>query len=277
MGGLRRGIAARAKEATQQVAQAGLDRIETLSSNFGTPPRADAAQRSEPPDESASSADVAEEVGRLRAMLDHRRPPPGPIRGRWSIGVGDLLAEHPRIPGAVRALARQLNRYGGLAISEQAIEFDHDAVEWRTVTEVRTRNLVDYLLSDAVNQQLDTVPLPWFPGRRKLLDALSQAILTLLLASAKQQLDRHADVRIPAEVEFRGAIRHRRQLVPGVLAALVLADPAVNECLQATAHAHGILVRAADDTVMQNADQRAEQLRAKLAALEARLGRTRAD
>jgi hypothetical protein len=175
------------------------------------------------------------------------------------------------MPNVLRGLARNLDRYGGLAITPHLIEFDHDAIEWESVTEIRTRNLVDYLFSGALDQQLDTLPLPWFPGRRRVLDALSKAMLTLLLAAAKQQLDQHGDIRIPAEVQYRGAIRRHRQLVPGVLAALVLADPAVNACVQATAGMYGIAIRPADDAALTTAADRAQQLRSKLAMIESKL------
>ncbi|EHB48713.1 hypothetical protein MycrhDRAFT_5554 [Mycolicibacterium rhodesiae JS60] len=268
LGGLRRGIGDRAKQATQQISQAGLQQFENLSANVAGRPPADSSGQA---DEAASTADVTEEVNRLRALLERRRPPPGPVQGRWAIGIGDLLAEHPRMPNALRGLARTLDRYGGLAITPRTIEFDHDAIEWTSVTEIRTRNVVDYLFSDALDQQLDTLPLPWFPGRRKVLDALSKAMLTLLLAAAKQQLDQHGDIRIPAEVEYRGTVRRHRQLAPGVLAALVLADPAVNACVQATAGMYGIVVRPAGDAVLTTAGDRAGQLRSKLASIESRL------
>ncbi|MBS1696706.1 MAG: hypothetical protein JST91_31375 [Actinobacteria bacterium] len=273
VGGIRRRLAEQAKQAAQQasqaaqqVSQAGLQHLEHYSADHAPGARAAA-------EEGASEEDVAEEVNRLQAFLASRRPPPGPVQGRWSIGIGDLLAEHPRVPDAASSLVRQLDRYGGLAVSPRTIEFDHDAIEWASVTEVRTRNVVDYLLSDGLIQQIDTLPVPWFPGRKRVLGALSEALLTLVVTAAKEQLDRHGDVRIPAEVEYRGAIRRNRQLAPGILAALVMADPAVNQCIQATALANGVTVRPAVDATLNTAGQHAEQLRAKLNALESRLGR----
>ncbi len=268
LGGFRRRLVD-AKQVAQQASQAGMQQLEQLAANRATPTNSEPADS----EETATDADVAEEVSRLQALLASRRPSPGPVQGRWSIGIGDLLAEHPRVPSAARGLVRNLDRYGGLAITEHTIEIDHDAIEWASVTEVRTRNVVDYLLSDALIQQINTLPLPWFPGRRRVLDALSKALLTLVVATVKEQLDRHADVRIPAEVEYRGTIRRGRQLTPGILAALVMADPAVNQCLQDTARAHGISIRPADDDVLNSAGQRAEQLRAKLGSLESKLGR----
>jgi hypothetical protein len=227
-------------------------------------------------DGTASVAEVVEEVGRLRALIERTRPAPGPVTGRWSLGIGDLFAEHPKVPKRLRGLVRKLDRYGGLAITEKTVEFDGDDVEWSAVTEIRTRNLVEYLLSDAVDQQLEAVPLPWFPGRKRVLDAVGKAVLTLLVTAAKDQLERRdVDIRIPAEVHYRGTLRRRRELAPGVLAALVLADPAVNQCLVATATEHGIQVRPADDDLMNDAEERAAKVRAKLAALEAKLEKFR--
>lgn len=213
LGGFRRRLADQAKQMAQEVSQAGMQHLEQFAPN-----RASAAESpTGNSEEDATPADVAEEVSRLQTFLANRRPPAGPVQGRWSIGIGDLLAEHPRVPNAARGLVRNLDRYGGLTITERTIEFDHDAIEWASVTEIRTRNVVDYLLSDALSQQITTLPLPWFPGRRRILDALSKAVLTLAVATAKEQLDRHADLRIPAEVEYRGTIRRARQLTPGSL------------------------------------------------------------
>ena len=136
------------------------------------------------------------------------------------------------------------------------------------MTEIDTRNLVEYLLSGAVEKQVDRLPVPWFPGRARLLGLASAAVLTLLMATARQQIEDHADVRIPAEVHYRGLIRRDKVLSPGVLSTLILADQRVSECLIATAEANGVTVRKRDDDPMDAAGERAEQLKAKLAELE---------
>lgn len=236
---------------------------------------ADAQQSNTDPngDPDATDADVREETHRLQALIEARRPPPGPVHGRWSIGIGDVLAAHPRVPDQLRAVVRKLDRYGGLSISEDAVSIDGDHIDWSAVTEIRTQNVVEYLLSGAVDEQLGSLPVPWFPGRRKLLNAASTALLTMLVATAKDQLDRHQDVRIPAEIRYRGTLRNR-QLSPGILATLMLADPNVNDCLQSTARAHGVTITSADTVMRDTADQRAARLRSQLAGLEARLGRS---
>jgi hypothetical protein len=239
-GGLGRGIAKRAKEASQQAAA------------------------------KVSPSEIAEEAARLQTLLASRRPEPGPVVGQWEIGIGNLLAEHPRTPGMLHGLVRQLNRYGGLAIAEQTLAIDGEEIEWDAVEEIRTRNIVEYLLSDAVGSQIERLPLPWFPGRGKLLDVLGNGLMTLVIAAADEQLAHpDVDIRIPAEVEYRKRGRRRDELHPGVLASLVLADPAVRSCLEATAQTHGVAVVASDDEDVQAVAQRAEKLRGQLASLKA--------
>lgn len=270
IGGIRRRLADQARQAkqvAQHASQAGLQHIE----NARPTARKSVESEDDDSDGNVTEADVAEEVGRLRSFLASHRPPPGPVEGRWSVGLGDLLAEHPRVPSAARDLVRNLDRYGHLAISEEAIEFDQDSIEWASVTEIRTRNVVDYLLSSTLIRQIDSLPLPRFPGRRRVLNTLSKALLTLVVSTAHRQLDQHADLYIPTEIEYRGTLRRSRQLSPGILAALVMADPAVNACVLATARAHGIAVTPADGNALGDAAQRADSIRAKLGPLESKL------
>jgi hypothetical protein len=205
-----------------------------------------------------------DDVSWLRSLLESRRPDPGPVVGRWALGIGDMVADHPLTPDKLRGLVRKLNHFGGVAISEEGVEFDGDKVKWVDVIEIRTRSLVEYLFTGGVDKQADKLPLPWFPFRRKVIAAISRAALTLLLAAAKQQLDGGAlDIRIPAEVDYHGMLR-TRELSPGIFAAVVLADPAVRQCFEATAQAHGVEIRPADDDVMEDAEERAEQIKAML-------------
>jgi hypothetical protein len=207
----------------------------------------------------------------LQSLLERRRPDPGPVVGRWALGIGDMLADHSLTPNKLRGLVRKLNHFGGVAISEEGVEFDGDDVQWSDVTEIRTRSLIEYLFTGGVDKQADKLPLPWFPGRGLMINAISRAALTLLLAAAKQQLEGGAlEIRIPAEVHYHGMLRSR-ELSPSMLAAVVLADPVVRQCFEATAQEHGITISAAEDDVMEDADARAEQIKSMLAKLQARL------
>jgi hypothetical protein len=204
----------------------------------------------------------------LQSLLESRRPDPGPVVGRWALGIGDMVADHPLTPDKLHWLARKLNHFGGVAIGEEGVEFDGDDVKWADVIEIRTRSLVEYLFTGGVDSQIDKLPVPWFPFRRKVIEAISRAALTLLLAAAKQQLEGGAlEIRIPAEVHYRGLLG-TRELTPGMLAAVILADPAVRQCFEATAQAHGVEIRPADDDVMDDADHRAEQIKSMLDRLK---------
>lgn len=226
------------------------------------------------PDEHADPSEVRKLVETFRQLLASKRPPAGPIRDDWAFGVGDLLAEHPKVPKRVRGLVSRLNRFGGLAVSRDEVVFDGDDVSWEKVTEVRTRNVVDYLVGDAVREQVESLPVPWFPGRGRLLDALGQALLTVTIATAEDQLEKlDLDLRIPAEVVYKASFGRTRELGAGVVAALILADPAVNQSFVATAKAKGIPVTAADDELLEDAGERAARIRAAVATLEAELDR----
>jgi hypothetical protein len=216
-----------------------------------------------------------DDVSWLQSLLESRRPDPGPVVGRWALGIGDVVADHPLTPNKLRRLVRKLNHFGGVAISEEGVEFDGDRVKWVDVIEIRTRSLVEYLVTGGVDKQADKLPLPWFPFRRKVIEAISRAALTLLLAAAKQQLDGGAlKIRVPAEVGYHGMLR-TRELSPGMFAAVVLADPAVHQCFEATAQAHGIEICPAEDDVMDDADERAEQIKSMLASVQDRIDRLR--
>lgn len=218
--------------------------------------------------------DIPDDASWLHALLERRRPDPGPVAGRWALGVGDMLAEHSLTPDKLRGLVRKLNHFGGVAISEDGIEFDGDSVDWAEVEEIRTRSLIEYLFTGGVDKQIDKLPVPWFPFRRTVIGAISRAALTLLLAAAKQQLEGGAlEIRIPAEVRYEGLLR-TRELEPGMLAAVILADPAVRQCFEATAQAHDVALCPADDDVMADADERAEQIKSMLANLQERLRRS---
>lgn len=225
------------------------------------------------PVDTVTVQDIDDEAGRVAALLERMRPPSGPITQRWALGIGDIVADTARLPQWLRGGVRFLNRFGGLAISPEALEFDGDDVAWAKMTEIDTRNLVEYLLSGAVEKQVDRLPVPWFPGRGRLLGLASAAVLTLLMATARKQIEDHAHVRIPAEVHYRGLIRRDKVLSPGVLSTLILADPRVSESVIATATANGVTVRKRDDDPMDEAGERADQLKAKLAELDSGIRR----
>jgi len=208
-------------------------------------------------------------VGIGDAALRGVRPQPGPATDRWGVGIGEIAANLPKLPPPVRGIARQLNKFGSVVISPDGIEFDGDEVEWSKVTEIRARRLVGYLLTEAVTDQVDRLPVWWFPGRSLVLRGVTQTALTAVALAADLHLDRGVfTVYIPADVRSEGLLRSK-QISPGLPAALVLADPAVRDCVEATAKAHGIPVLMADDDALEVAAQRAAVIRSVIGNLGA--------
>jgi hypothetical protein len=201
-------------------------------------------------------------VGVGQTVLKPVRPDPGPATARWGVGVGELAARLPKMPGLLRPIARQLNQFGSVVVSPGGIEFDGDEVAWGKVTEIRTRRLVGYLLTDAITKQVDRLPVWWFPGRGLVLTGVTHTALTAVAVVTDLHLDRGIfTLYIPAEVHYRGLVRPK-DIQPGLPAALVLADPAVRDCVEATAEAQGVPVLQADNDALEMAVQRAAVIRA---------------
>lgn len=222
--------------------------------------------------ESIGSVAAALAVGIGQTILAPIRPEPGPANDRWGVGVGEMAANLPMMPGVFGGIARQLNRFGSVVISPRGIEFDGEDVDWSTVTEIRTRRLVGYLLTDAVTKGVDRLPLWWFPGRGLVLRGLTHTALTAVAVVANLRLDSGVfTVYLPAEVRSKGLLRST-QMSPGFPAALVLADPAVRDLIEATARAHGIPVRPADDDALEVAAQRAAVIRVVIGGIASMVG-----
>lgn len=200
-------------------------------------------------------------VGIGQAVLKPVRPKPGPATARWGVGVGEVAASLPKLPGLVREIARQLNQFGSVVVSPGGIEYDGDEVAWSKVSEIRTRRLVGYLVTDAITKQVDRLPVWWFPGRGLVLSGLTHAALTAVAVVADLRLDSGVfTVYIPADVKSKGLFR-TADMSPGIPAALVLADPAVRDFVEATAQAHGIPILPADDDALEQAARRAAMIR----------------
>lgn len=216
---------------------------------------------------SLGSVATALAVGVGNAAITPFRPDPGPATRRWGVGVGEVAASVPKLPGPIRHLVRQLNQFGSVVVSPGGIEYDGDEVAWDRVTEIKNRRLVGYLLTDAVTKQVDRLPIWWFPGRDRVLRGLTHTALTAMAMAANPRLDRGVyTVCIPAEVVSKGVIRSHR-MTPGVPAALVLADPAVSDYVTETAAAKGIPIHYADDDALEVAVQRAAAIRSAIRRL----------
>ena len=146
------------------------------------------------------------------------RTPPARSRPRLGTvgpGVGDMVADHPLTPDKLRGLVRKLNYFGGVAISKDAVEltatrsrgpmWKRSAPAASSSTFHRRHGKPDRQAAGAV------VSVPQESAGGDL-----EGGVTLLLAAAKQQLEGGAmEIRIPAEVHYRGMLRSR-ELAPGM-------------------------------------------------------------
>ncbi|MGE2728902.1 hypothetical protein ACQI4F_05460 [Mycolicibacterium vaccae] len=211
----------------------------------------------------------------MTTPLARLRPDDGPVRGRWGLGFGEVVARVTRAPEPLDVVLRQLNRFGSLVISDDAVEFDGESVDWSDVSGIETHSLLGYLASGALDRQIGKLPLPRFPGRRMLLSLASDAVLTAVVALTGDAFKGAFAVRIPAEVNYKGMVRNHT-LSPGVLSTLLMADPAVRDALIQTAKAHGVTVRRTDCDAVDEAEERAQRIKMgweKLIALSDNLSR----
>ena len=101
-------------------------------------------------------------------------PIPDPSRADGRLASATWSPNHSLTPRKLRGLVRKLNYFGGVAISEDAVEFDGDKVEWADIEEIRTRSLIEYMFTGGMDSQIDKLPVPWFPFRRKVIGAISR-------------------------------------------------------------------------------------------------------
>ncbi len=93
-------------------------------------------------------------------------------------------------------------------------------------------------------------------------------MLTALVAVAGQQLEEGPlDVRIPAEVHYRGVLRGQGADPRGCSVRWCWPIRRCAECLQETARTHGVDVRRSDDDPVDAAARRADRIKSALAKL----------
>lgn len=141
-------------------------------------------------------------VAELQGLLRNARPPAGPVTEPWALAYQEL---------------------GELRITPTEIEFDGERASWDKVTEVRLRQISDYVNADALRLQVDT-------------PALREAVLTVVIAAG--------GARVPAEIEYVDHRARRKSLHAGAVTALFLTDPAVRESVLATARANDVPIHA---------------------------------
>jgi hypothetical protein len=180
-----------------------------------------------------------------------------PLREIWSVGLGQLLADHPKLPDQLRGVVGHLDRLGQLQLSPTMISFDGHVAGWDKVEEITFGPPMDVITSHALQHEVGrlTALLPPVPGRAWLVRQAVGVLVALCLAVAERATtdespdagdgDRDTVPGIPVSVTYGGLVR-RKDLTPGVFAALVAAStPTFSEAITLMARDRGIRVTVA--------------------------------
>jgi hypothetical protein len=208
------------------------------------------------------------------------KPPSLPLRERWGVSLGDLVAANADVPRAVASVLKRLDRLSAFSVSPTEIGFDGSSVDWSDVREIRTSLIADALAAEGLEREIDRLitALPPVPGRKWLVTRVMDVVAGLAMAlqrTSNRDEGKHdeAPVRVPSVVVYRGQLR-QKELKPGVVALLAMA--AVPEAAQAVfslGAQHGVVFV---ERPPSPASRKADSLLRALNRLEACAGSRRA-
>lgn len=199
--------------------------------------------------------EVAATVPRMFATVDG---PTLPLQETWALGLGDLLRDHPKLPGMPGIAVGYLNRLGSLQISAGSISIDGDEVPWGKIEEIEFGSASEVLMSRALEHEIErlTARLPPVPGRAWLVRQAVE-VLIALCSSADAAPDGSArsrsagvvgetSVGVPVKIAYRaGILGGSKKLTPGIFVTLVAAlVPDTSQAISAIAHERGLKITA---------------------------------
>jgi hypothetical protein len=192
----------------------------------------------------AAAGDAAASVTALVTQIED---PPTPLVEAWQVGIGELLADHPRLPGPLGSVVRSLDKLGQVLISPVALGFDCETVAWDKVVEIRFGPLIEVATSTALHHEVDRIArrLPPVPGQWLLRQAIDLLVAVVRAAAGAVPDEAQARIGIPVTIVHGGRF-HRREMGVGVFGALILgAHPVASEAVAAIARERGITVTTA--------------------------------
>ena len=68
-----------------------------------------------------------DDVSWLQSLLESRRPDPGPVVGRWALGIGDMVADHPLTPEALAAALIDSAAGGAESVAREIVRLADEA------------------------------------------------------------------------------------------------------------------------------------------------------
>ncbi len=196
------------------------------------------------------AADAASSPSGFPDVIAAIDSPPVPLIAPWSVGVGQILNNLPKMPERLRGLVRHMDRLGSVSISPEAIGFDGVTVRWEAVQSITFSSPFEVLTSAALHREVRRVTalVPPVPGREWLVRQLVDGLAALCLAAAGRGRDANAGTdelgSVPVTVAYKEHLRNK-ELTCGVFAALMAAsDPAIGAAIAAIAHERGVRVTA---------------------------------
>ena len=220
--------------------------------------------------------DAAASTSRLITNIEG---PPVPLRQPWSCALGQILGNHPALPDNLRSTVNHLDRLGRIQMSTKMINFDGEAVRWEKVSEIAFGPVQDVITSHALQHEAKrlTALLPPVPGRKWLVRQALEVVGGLCRSLANRSVDVSESeggiaAGIPMSVTYRGSLGRRKELTPGIFAALVAASmPSISEALMTIAAERGIRITVAP---IPHSGAQALAIRKMADAMSHRLSRT---
>jgi hypothetical protein len=194
---------------------------------------------------------VGDAAASASELITNIEGPLVPLRQPWGSGLGQILGTHPALPDNLRSTVNRLDRLGRIRMSPEMIGFDGEDVRWERVDEIAFGPVQDVITSHALQHEARrlTTLLPPVPGRKWLVRQALQILVGLCRAVADRSVDdseSEGAPSIPVSVTYRGSLGRRKELTPGVFAALVAASaPTFSEAVMMIAAERGIRITVA--------------------------------
>ncbi|WP_156925910.1 hypothetical protein [Glycomyces arizonensis] len=222
----------------------------------------------------AGEAKGALRDGDVEELLERLPLPTAPVAEPWQWSLSKLITAGEKPPTGTGLLLRQLDRFGTIDIGPEEVGFDGDTAKWGKVKAVRTRTLdgiIEKLSTDGFVESIETV-LPPVPGRGWVAEKATSAVFTLwALVSELAIKDPEAGRRqVVCEIEYKGWIRTKEAETGFFTGPVMALLPSLDQIFRDEAERRGTVVEAAPSTSIESAQQRAEWLREKHAAILAK-------
>jgi hypothetical protein len=189
-------------------------------------------------------------VAQARALALAAPRPEVPVQSEWNAGLGHLVRATPGFPDGLSRFLGPLDKVAEVRLTPDLIAFDGRDVPWQDVAEVRLAPVADLLSAALLDKELDRLAgvLPPVPGRKWAVRRITELVTGLVVAaieSVTPALDAGEPLVVTSSVVARGRLGRRRELAPGLFAAVLCTMiPEVTAAVRDAADRHGVPVIA---------------------------------